>query len=698
MRFVRMLAIAALATAAVCQLPALVVQNLSQARQQAWVFVGAPASQQPGTCKPQGWPAVSMPGGLAVKIDLPAGARAQVTSIEPTTATPIAAKALPATTTFAALPVAAAAVEGSGAKWSEWVFDEAARLVPHFLCWKDGWPFWSQDPTLVSIEMLGPALRVGWRTRIAPPIDLTLEGWWTFWPGQDVVDTSMQAIWATTATSGMSANIGELVLVIGERPVIDHAKRKGLPEQPVFYPEFFGGMWGQTIATARAWGRASRIQWTGALLCLAAGERWSTPPSDARHALLQARQQGPLCAVSGAWDGSWGALGELPVSPPGAVPRPISTADGDEYDWRPLGEFKEAGTTGEHPDYGCCSGGDAVVLLSPAAIHDYRWQVQAWGLRPTSNRESDGRPIRAADHPTMVIYNQRPEARVGSQDVLGWPREIPYQWPGSGFGSVDDQHRSDNLLVATFQLTRDPCIRSWIQDLLELEQRRYWPPEGAPISSPRDWGRTQLAWAHYAACGFPEARGLLLRSLAAVDAGAALRRIPQDAAHTVRTLSDNESKYGWVELMPPVEPGQPTPQPVMIRSWNPWQEGLAIPGLWACWRQTGDDRARTLAITDSETLVRHAFYQDAAGNWFTAYSVRWRIDDPGAPLPASSYWPAEGPNLDVFTYPCQNNMMGAVRIAEAYSADDAVKAKARAILSRWPVRSWEDAVFRAVRP
>lgn len=689
MRFLRLLAVAALAAAAVCQRPALVVQNLSQARQQAWVFVGAPASQQPGTCKPQGWPAVALPGGLAVQVDLPGGARAEVHSIESGgAASPRAAAPVPAVATFAALSAVVAQQPGP---WSPWVFDEPARLVPHFLCWQAGWPYWSAPPAIVSVEMLGPALRVAWRTRIAPPVDLTIEGWWTFWPDQDVVDVSLQAVWATTATTGMSADLGELQMVVGERSTIDHAVRKGLPAAPTWYAEFFGGMWGQVLATPRTWGRASRIQWTGALLCLPAGERWA-PAQDARHANLAARLQGPLVGVSGAWAGSWGALGEMPDAPPGVGPRSLSSNAADEYFQRPLANPKEAGTTGEQPDFGCCSrDGDVATLLQPAALFDDLWQVQAWGLRPTSNREPSGAPVTAAAHPNCITYGQRPHVAIHPSDEMGWADPLPYFLPGSGYGNQDDQHRSDNLLVGTFLCTRSPLLGSVIADHLELDQLRIWPPANAPIASPRDWGRTLLAWGGASACGFQGARPLMLRSLGLLHDNASFRHIPQDAQHTVRVLSDGESKYGWKDAN-----GQD------IRAVACFQEGIAAIGLEAAYRQTGDARARNLAVTVGETLTRHAFFQDAGGHWLCCYAIRWRTDDPGAPLPPSAYWaptPQQGDdaNKDVFVYGIQRWELGAVQLAQSYSADAGVRDRAATIIAAYPIVDWSDAAWRAIR-
>lgn len=648
-------------------------QNLSSARQRAWVQVGTPTDPSfplPGHSN-QGWPVASMPGGYAVRIDLAGQARGTVTSVAPAI--------------DADLPQG---VTG-------WVLDEAQRLVPRFLCWtKDGVPYWAQSagpPAIISVQSLGPALRVAWRCRFPVPIDLTIEGWWTLWPDQDSVDISLQAIWGTTATQGMSAELGELSLVIGERPVIDHARRKGLPE-PAWLTDF-GGVWKQALATPRPWGRGSRVQWSGALLCLPAGEKWASLPGDERHKLLAARLDGPVCAISGSWSSGWGGLSELPERPPGAAVNAAArwsefklAPAGDEYQQRQYGQPKEAGTTGEQADFGCMRGELAAVMLEPWSVHDMRYQVQSWGLRPTSNREPDGRPVVAGQHQRLTTYNQRPDSRLG-QDLLGWPRDVPYAWPGSGYGTADDQHRTDNLLVACWLTTRDPAVGSVISDLLEMDLARYWPPLGAPIASPRDWGRTELAWSHYAACGFTRAKELLARSLEHVLAGAALNRTPNDVTHTVRVLADNEQKYGWTDGS-----GQ------LIRCWLPWQEGIAAIGLWGAWKQLGDSRARDLAVAISETIVRHGFFTDAQGRWWTCYAVRWRTDDPGVPLPLALYQPGEGSNGDVFTYGIERWMLGAVRLAALHSADEQVRSRANALLLAFPVKDWADSCWRAIGP
>jgi hypothetical protein len=346
---------------------------------------------------------------------------------------------------------------------------------------------------------------------------------------------------------------------------------------------------------------------------------------------------------------------------------------------------KEAGTTGEQPDFGCSTrDGDLAVLLQPAALFDDQWQVQAWGLRPTSNREPNGAPVRPEDHPRTTTYNQRPFA-VRSLDLMGWPSDIPYSWGGSGYGNQDDQHRSDNLLLAMFQLRRDPAVGSVIADQLAMDQLRIWPPANAPIASPRDWGRTLLAWGGYSACGFEGARELQLQSLGLLDQNASFRRIAQDGAHTVRVLADNEAKYGYNDSS-----NQP------VRCWLPWQEGIAVAGLWACWRQTGDQRAHDLAVTVSETIVRHGF-SNMSGQWRCAYACRWRTDDPGAPLPDEVY-PLDGPTPDHYGYPIQRWCLGAVRIAQANSADEGVRVRAAAELAAFPVIDWADAAWRAVRP
>lgn len=104
-----------------------------------------------------------------------------------------------------------------------------------------------------------------------------------------------------------------------------------------------------------------------------------------------------------------------------------------------------------------------------------------------------------------------------------------------------------------------------------------------------------------------------------------------------------------------------------------------------------------MAITISETIVRHSFYEHS-GRWWTAYAVRWREDDPGAPLPPSSYWPAEGPNLDVYTYGIQRWMLGSVRLVQAHSEDPSLRERAARILAAFPSVDWADARWLAIGP
>jgi len=640
--------------------------NHAAVRQQAWTFCGL---KQPigavGTTT-EGWPWFECPGGVMILAEMDA-----MTTVR----TPL-------------IPDAGVQIPDLDPQ----VINNAAKLIPRFLGWtRDRQPRWAYDLAILSTSLFGRGFKVSWRTRCPEPVDLTIEGHHFIWPDAkvDAVDISWLSVWGTTATQGMSQDLSEVSMVTAGYPVIRHRIQKGLPE-PVYLPHFQA--WKQDIVAPvkdqgwRTMGRASRIKGRGRLYPARTFANFAEAPDR------------PITAVADDWDGAWLALGETPQAPPNAAlvsqqrydewtARTMTGAPpGDEYNERPKGTWKNAGQTGPADDFGCTEGEEAVVQLKPWAIYDYDYQVDEWALRPTSNRERSGAPIQAVSHPNTKTYNQRPDERFSFGDMLGWTIPVPYGYEqqGSGHTTQDDQHRADALLCAQRKLDFDPVTDAIIDDLIELDALRFRYPVGAPIGAPRDWGRTLLAWSNYLACGKAKARPLIDASLNALWAGASYKRIPQDAAHTVRVLSDGGGKYGWVDS-----------NGNAIRAWVCWEECIAAIGLWAAWLQTGDERAQQMAITISETVVRHAFSK-ASGQWRAAYSVRWRTDDPGMPVPDEAF-PVDGPTADHFGYPMQQWMLGSVRLAEAHSQDAAVRARATELLATFPIVNWDDASWRAMK-
>jgi len=159
--------------------------------------------------------------------------------------------------------------------------------------------------------------------------------------------------------------------------------------------------------------------------------------------------------------------------------------------------------------------------------------------------------------------------------------------------------------------------------------------------------------AHAHSLGFTEATAYMNEMVNIMYNGASMMALPQTERHTVRTLSNNGSKYGWVDA-----------QGRSIRAWVCWEEAIAAIGLWAVYRATKNEKAKYLAEQIGRTITKHAFFKAEDNKWYACYSVRWDTQNPGIPLPDSAYRLTARPedNKDVFVYGMQQWMLPAVRI------------------------------------
>jgi hypothetical protein len=275
-------------------------------------------------------------------------------------------------------------------------------------------------------------------------------------------------------------------------------------------------------------------------------------------------------------------------------------------------------------------------------------------LRPYSHKDKHGDQILASDHPDAKLYNLAVDSRFSSKDMLGFPNPIPYNefWTGS-----DSQHRSDNLLLGLYALTRDPSLKATILGLVECQKMevRPWkmfPPQGS-IESPRGWGRPLIAMAHLVSLGFDEVGEYMADMIETMYTNAAYKNLPNDKLHTVRTLSRWGQKYGWTDGS-----GKP------ITAWVCWEEAIAVMGLWAAHKVTGSAHAKEMALEIARTITKHGFFKAADSNWYSCYCVRFNEADYGIPLPDSSY------NLDpnskeVVVYGMHRWMLPAVKLLVA---------------------------------
>lgn len=567
-------------------------------------------------------------------------------------------------------------------EFSTWVTDEIHKIIPQFMLeLEDGTTLLSEPMELYLGEehnkprnYIAPDKQSSVRKRFyfiteikAAPMHI--EGWIDIFDRQEVVPIIIRCSFGDVGSEKvLNKRFGSLKMITGEKAVIDFRKPKGLRE-----PVYVNGKWDTEIASPRLWWKARTIEVFGALLCMPPyeniGQEVGLPGFVEKITNLLAREEAPIVGIYTNWDGDWLACKSVPMEPE-KLTEQVSFAKnsfynrintyGDEYDQRAYAPPRQSGQTGNQPDFGITRGELVITAHQPWALFDYRFSVQAWMLRPYSHKETNGDPVKAANHPNTKLYNLSIDSRFGS-DFLGFPTPVPYNefWTGG-----DAQHRSDNLLYAMYALTRDPSIKATIDDLVQcsLMELKTYQQYGMPnsIESPRGWGRPLLSMAHACSLGFYDLHDNLVEMANVMCDHAAMKKIVQDSKHTVRTLSNNGFKYGWLDSS-----GQ------QIRAWVCWEEAIGAIGLWATYKATANPKYLNMALEIAKTIVRHGFFKTSDGKWYSCYAVRWNTQDPGMPLPDSSYRLSSRPedNKDVYVYGMQQWMLPCVHML-VYHADE----------------------------
>lgn len=543
-----------------------------------------------------------------------------------------------------------------------------------------------------NLELIAPRFRIGGEDMPAPELNVlhadpavivarlrshhaarkvTVDCWVTVQSAHPTMEFCAQAVYGTTANDGQAQalDLPAVTMHTAAQIHVDFARRNGHAS-----PAWASDGWSATIAPAGRWHRAVRYEIRGALL---------TMPDEAR---LQGR---PMQGLYAGWDGAWLGTGRIPqrtADLSGVRTQQLAAylqpAAGLYSNARPRCQPRESGTTGEQPDFGVASD-LAVVAQEPWEIHDALWQCQSYAQRPTANKEADGSPMRAQLHPQAELHNQRPDLSYGQADRLGWPGINQIGWIPSPATTLwttsDDQHRSDNLLHATYLLTRDYALKQLIQDHVELDRLDVYVKRGW-VPAPRAVGRMALTRANQIALGFD------VVELALKQAREALRQSPFGSlpiTAPVRTLGGrDQAKYGWVDAN-----GQP------VIGWQGWQETIAVIGLLALWERTGEfdigDAARTIA-----KVVTHNCWQLGLGGLRHAYAVAWNSGEPFAPGAWPSSLNQNGEGWTSFVYVSGACSTWTIAAADAMAAWDN---NARAIVAAHkPPQTITEARWRAL--
>jgi len=578
--------------------------------------------------------------------------------------------------------------------WSDWVADAPEKLLPKFSLddyTSDPMQFYTSGPKPNNYYKIEDSNAIRTRfyfiTRIMV-YNISIEGWIDFFHNQEVANFSVRAVYGKVQDSGSRflENVPSLQMELGEYFIVDQKKRKGL-RGPTWVD--YGKVWIHELVTPRTWERARVYENFGFIGAGPEGSPdidWGTAE---KYQNLAARQEAPIVGmVTDCWDGDYLAFGKVPEKHANALSdlnRAFSDFNnqlnrvGDEMDPRPYAQPPNSGQTGEQPDFGASRCDLVVTMEEPWALWQYRFCTQAWMLRPYANKEIDGSPMKANLHST-TLYQLRPDERFSRNDMLGWP--IPVGWVG-GYTTSDDQHRSDNMLLGMYALTRDPSIKRTIEDLIELQKLEMaWTIGYVP--TPRGVGRVLQSLSHMYSLGFSDVLPIINRYVNAVWDNASFNNLPSGSNRTVRVLRDTGGKYGWLDS-----------NGNAIRAWVCWEEAIASMGLWAVWQATGNARARDISLILAETVAKHAFFKTNEGQWRACYAVRWDPNNPGIPFPENSYLTAT--NDDVYVYSMQRWMLPSLRILSRWTEDEALKSRCDEVITYFgPPQNVNDAAWWAV--
>jgi hypothetical protein len=573
-----------------------------------------------------------------------------------------------------------------------WVADEPLKLVPQFFAKINGVVTAAYPITSVVTRMeWDPVMRRSEAMVRWPGCPLTFQFRLTVFTEQSVCEWELAPVYGTTRTGDpVYGDIRGITMRIGEFPVVDDRTPNGL-----HYP-----VWNDALGTYEVelanpsvnWLRSRMLPVRGALLCMPPIDRIeSAAQSPKALAMRYRREARPIAVVPSILAKT--PFGLAPTIAPELLAQEAAgvrfllhrrlNTPGSPDDQPLFTQPSWSATTGRQPDWGAIHQLAGLILDDPSLIHYLRRDVDADMRRPVHFREHvTGLPVQATAHPNTVTYCGVPHPQLCT-DLLGNQHPMPFD---TLFTASDDEHRA-GLLARFLALTqRDPTLLEHIQDCHQMDLLGYWrkrqPNPGGGIGAPRGWGRPLMIWCWDYCCGFPRAEELIRDAVERMYLGASM--MARDATRDVQVLEERIVKYGWSADSRPIE------------GWWPWMEAEAIRALRAADLLFGLPEARELILRSARTVVRHAFYV-WEGRWRCTYAVRSTPD--GSALPASSYWPAEGQNPDVFTYDTAwVETIPAVDILLSMEPNGPDAPRCREIIAAFgPPRTLLEAAQRAVR-
>jgi hypothetical protein len=224
--------------------------------------------------------------------------------------------------------------------------------------------------------------------------------------------------------------------------------------------------------------------------------------------------------------------------------------------------------------------------------------------------------VSAAARPNWVTWSGRTHFNQGvSPDRLG---KVGPDATGTGWAGYDDEHRSQNTLVAYALLSDDPLAQDILRTHLELDEASYrtrYPSYGQGAA--RAQGRLAGAFA---------------QSMTAVPPTEAARwRALLDARMTASSQVPSMNVPG--ATMHALAVGAPDARKPIYRDgvlahWvSLWEHGLAAVGMYSAVKANSTDVTRAVLTKVCQTLRRFGFFKHD-GVWFTTHDILWSNGQP----------------------------------------------------------------------
>jgi hypothetical protein len=537
-----------------------------------------------------------------------------------------------------------------------WCADDVGELIPSVLVRKDGVDYETGPATTLKLVDASPAHQRFFLRKQIAELGMVFEWIAEIRHLDPVIECWGKLVWSDRNDPQEAMRVDGIMLKSGELFVDYFQKAKGMGAA------FAAGRdWFIPVSGPRNFADTTGIDFSGQMLCFVSNP--DTVPVDldletdngwiawSIRSLYAAGSGWPSvgCGV-GQWDGHLLATKNEPRFRDLAELRNDFARDwgrfvdkleagGDFYDARQFGCSKRPGNTGDQEDFAAVKGTYALVAQEPKALHMLAYAVYADVYRPGAGfYEPDANgvlvPVDAAAHPQWWIWSDYTHYHPSvSRDRMG-KTASSFGWPNifaTTFHGYDDQHRSQNNLLAVLGLFDDPLAENLVQMRSVPEQKMLLNRVGAP----RAVGRLSGAWAHYVTLldDGPERDRFMARvdeKLTVVGASSSLT-VPGP----VKIIA-----YGGPDLRRAVyyPPGHPEAGE-LAASWVPWEHGLYAVGTYNLYKATGDARALEQLKTVCATVVDWGLFQQA-GEWFLCDTLVWLADGAGLDRQFIAYDPA----------------------------------------------------------